>query len=855
MAENLTPLMAQYQQIKSRHPEEILMFRLGDFYEMFNEDAHTAHRVLGITLTARFTGEKKVPMAGVPYHSAQSYIGRLLKAGHRVALCEQMEDPEDADGRIVDRQVVRIITPGTLLEELSLNERRNNYLAAVDSGALAWADLSTGSFMIEDLSSPQHMTDEITRLAPSECLVPADAAEALRGRVQELVASVASPPDWPPEETARRELCGHLGVADLAGFGVDSTRALGCAAALLRYLKETQKGPLEHIRKIAVYSGDRRMVLDRHSQRALELVESATERRVEGSLLWILDRCETSMGSRVLRDWILAPLRAVDEIVGRLEAIEELSKQDRALWPHVRAVGDLERLGARLGSGRATPRDLAGLRDSIGSLPELRSSFSPAGKLLQEIRGRISEHSDLRAFLQRAIVEAPPHAVGEGGIIRKGFDAELDKLTELRENARGVLNRLAEREVQRTGIGSLKVGFNSVFGYYIEITHAHSEKVPADYVRKQTLKNAERYITAELKDLETQILNAEESSRKLERRLFEQVRARAAEEIAALQETARAVAELDALGSMARVAAELGWIRPEVDDSRALEIEGGRHPVLERILAGKLVANDTRLDGEGSRILLITGPNMAGKSTYLRQSALIALLAQIGSFVPARRARIGRIDRIFTRVGASDEIARGVSTFMQEMVETANILHHATDRSLVVLDELGRGTSTYDGVSIAWAVCEHLHQKTRARTLFATHYHELVELSRTLTGVRNLHAAVQEWKGKIVFLYRIVEGATNRSYGIHVAQLAGLPKEAIERAGLILRQLEEVTSAAGANSMLQLSLFTARESAPPPLHPILQELKCLDPDTLSPLEALQKLAEWSRALQHPTSGA
>jgi DNA mismatch repair protein MutS len=841
MSENLTPLMAQYHAVKKNHPQEILLFRLGDFYEMFYEDAKTAHRVLGITLTAR----NQVPMAGVPFHSAPNYISRLLKAGFRVAICEQLESPDEADGKIVERDVVRIITPGTLLEEVALDERRHNFLAATNGSGLAWIDLSTGSFFVEDIGSPQQLFDELSRLAPAECLIPAESGV----QVHEMISGMVTP--YAPWAFDASTVCSHFGVRELTGFGIESKSGAACAGALLSYLKETQKGPLEHIRRIEKFTADRRMTLDRHTQHALELVETVRDRTVEGSLLHVLDKTETSMGSRMLRDWILAPLKSVEEIVARQDAVQELLSRA----PQLKSIGDLERLVARLGSGRGTPRDLAGLRDALAPLPELKTSFRPKSTLLAELRESISTHDELRALLLRALTDAPPHTLADGGVIRKGFDKELDQLTELRDNARGILNQLAEREIKRTGIHSLKVGFNSVFGYYIEITNVHAEKVPADYVRKQTLKNAERYITAELKDLETQILNAEESSKKVEKRLFEQVRQQACREISNLQCTARALASLDALIALATSAAQFSYTRPVVDASRVLEIEGGRHPVLERILQGKIVANDTKLDGDKALIDLITGPNMAGKSTYLRQTALIALMAQIGSFVPAARARVGLVDRIFTRVGASDEIARGVSTFMQEMIETANILHNATDKSLVILDELGRGTSTFDGVSIAWAVCEHLHQKTRARTLFATHYHELVALTETLPGVKNLHAAVQEWKQQIVFLYKIVDGATNRSYGIHVAQLAGIPKEVVQRANLILTQLEEMTASTRATSTLQLNLFTAKPPEPPALHPILQELKCLDPNTLTPLEALQKIAEWIRALKNPGAGA
>lgn len=846
--------MAQYLSIKKRYPGTILLFRLGDFYEMFYEDAKVASQVLGIALTGRFAGENRVPMAGIPVQRAQTYIARLLEAGHRLAVCEQLEDPAQAQGRIVERGVVRVITPGTLVEEIPLDERRNNHLASLSwdghRGALGWCDLSTGSFQVEAIPDRYRLFDELTRIAPAELLAPEDLNPALRNEVSRGIAGAVTLRPAESYHPARAALAirKHFETESIEPLGLASPHEVAAAGALLEYLQETQKAPVQHIQRIETYSHDGRMIVDRAAQFALELVESNRDRKVDGTLLSVLDHAATSMGSRKVREWILAPLTDVAKIRQRLDAVQTLLPETN-LGPLLRQVGDLERLIARLGSGRASPRDLAALRESLRPLPGIREAIPAGSSLLDELRRKIDPHEPLRALIERAIVDTPPHTLTDGGVIRRGYDPELDRLVGLRDNSQETLRAIERREAERTGIPSLKVAYNSVFGYYIEITNAHAAKVPPDYVRKQTLKNAERYITAELKDLETQILNAEEAARSMERRLFEDLRRQAAGWIAGLQATARALATLDALLSLAEAARKFGYVRPEVDDSRTIEIQEGRHPVLERTLPDAFVPNDLRLDPE-RRFALITGPNMAGKSTFLRQTAILALMAQMGSFVPARRARIGVCDRIFTRVGASDEIARGVSTFMQEMIETASILRQATDRSLVILDELGRGTSTYDGMSIAWAVCEQLHNAVRARTLFATHYHELVRLAETLPGLRNFHAAVREWKGDVVFLHRIVEGPSNRSYGIHVARLAGLPKEVVDRARRVLEKLEEAAGGFRPQDAVQLSLFASPEaSAPPPPHPILQELQTLDTNRLTPLQALEKIDQWIRAMK------
>ncbi len=841
-----TPLMEQYAAIKRQHPGEILLFRLGDFYEMFYEDAKTASGLLGIVLTSRAKGEDRVPMCGIPYHSSQTYIGRLLKAGKRVAVCEQTQTPEEAEG-LVDRAVVRVITPGTLIEESILDEKRNNYLAAfTPDGGLAWVDTSTGRFLLEDVA-PGHLLDEIARLAPAETLVASEKdverAKVASGGIVTLWHEWAFEPG-----ASRRDLAAHFGVANLAGFGCDELGAsVGAAGAILAYLKETQRGPLKHIVRLEKHIAAGRLFLDRQTQSSLELTETQRAGERAGSLLWVLDRTQTAMGARLMREWVTSPLADLDAIRARQDQVAALVA-DRSrrgdVQTALKPIGDVERMLARVGAGRAHPRDLVGLRTSLAALPGLSRASGQS----------FEEHGTLRARLESAIVDEPPHLMTDGGMIRGGFDAELDKLRSIAHDGKAWLAAFEKSEVERTGIASLKVGFHRVFGYFIEVTNVHRERIPPDYVRKQTLKDAERFITPELKDYETQVLHADERSRKLEQEIFKRVRDLVANEIAPLQQTARAIAELDGIVSLAQVAEEHDYVRPVVDDSKLIEVRDGRHPVLEKLIREKFVPNDLVV-GNGQRVLLITGPNMAGKSTYIRQAALLALMAQMGSFVPAKSARVGCVDRIFTRVGASDELTRNASTFMIEMNETANILNHATDRSLVILDEIGRGTSTYDGMSIAWAVTEHLHDRVGARTLFATHYHELTELGRVLPGVKNLHVDVKEWGESVIFLHRIVDGPTDKSYGIHVARLAGIPREVVERAKTILAGLEALTlddkdrprmaKKPRPGDMEQLSLFAdmLKARSEPKVNALVAELAKLDPNRMTPLEALAKLLE------------
>jgi DNA mismatch repair protein MutS len=851
--------MEQYNRIKGRHPDDVLLFRLGDFYEMFHEDARTASRVLGIVLTSRSKGESKIPMAGIPYHSAQSYINRLLKAGHRVAICEQLEDAEEAEG-LVERGVVRVITPGTLVEESILEEKKNNYLAAaVTDGAktgLAWADVSTGEFRLEDLPA-EHLADELVRLSPSETLLPAAAAESQGPRVQAASGGIVTPfHDWTfDRDNARRALLEQFRVKTLAGYGCeDLGPAVSAAGALVAYLRETQKGPLQQLTRLERHTGEGRVFLDRQTQASLELTETLRGADRKGTLLWTLDRTRTPMGARLLREWVTSPLSRADEINARLDAVTELFQDDarrKELQDLLKDIFDLERALARVGAGRANARDLVGLRASLQPLPAV-AKLRYASKALAGLK--VGTHAALASLLGKALADDPPPLLTEGGLIRKGWHEELDRLRSMTTDGRSWLAEFEAAEAKRTGIPSLKVGYNRVFGYYIEITNVHQSKVPAGYVRKQSLKNAERYITPELKDHETTVLNAQERSKELEAELFRELRSKVAEEIPELQRTARALARLDALASLAQAARENRYVRPEVDDSAVLDVRESRHPVVEALLEEKFVPNDVVVGGERP-VLLITGPNMAGKSTYIRQAALVVLMAQMGSYVPAASARIGVADRVFTRVGASDDLAKGASTFMVEMSETANILNHATARSLIILDEIGRGTSTFDGVSIAWAVTEFLHDKLKARTLFATHYHELTELGRVLKGVRNLHVQVKEWGDGIVFVHRIVEGPTDKSYGIHVARIAGIPKPVVERSKVILAGLEALTldqhdrpkmaaSKPRPGELHQLALFAPKAPEPAP-DPLRDELAKIDADRLTPIDALKKLSDLS----------
>jgi DNA mismatch repair protein MutS len=845
--------MQQYREIKARHQNAILFFRMGDFYEMFFDDAELGARVLGITLTSRGDG---VPLAGVPVKAAAEYLRQLVAAGHRVAICEQVEDPKLARG-IVRRAVVETVTPGALLQDGWVAGGRNNWLVALaeERGAvgLAAADLSTGEFSLETLDAST-LGEALARLAPAEVVVPAGLD----------VARAAALPDdalrtererWEFDASlAREELGRRFALASLDGLGLEpgDDAAVGAAGALLRYLTELQPSGLSHLARPAVRRSGAHLWLDEMTRRNLELVEPLRAGARGTTLLETLDATVTPMGARLLRQWVLSPLCDSAEIDRRLDAVDVLVRDSRArdrIREALDGVRDLERLGGRAAAGRATPRELGALRDSFHRLPDvLEGLTSLAGRVGSEHLASLERDfdllGDLAARLDAGIEDRLPATVADGGVIRAGFDDELDELRTLRDGGRQYIATLQQRERERTGIPSLKVGFNKVFGYFLEVTHAHAARVPPDYERRQTLAGAERYVTPELKEYEAKVLGAEERMAAREAALFEALRNEVGRAVARVQRAASVLAKLDVWAALADRAVACGYVRPIVSDEFGLRLRASRHPVIERLMAREsFIPNDAHFDA-AERVLLVTGPNMAGKSTILRQIGLCVVLAQIGSFVPADAAEIGVVDRLFTRVGASDNLARGQSTFMVEMSETSAILHNATARSLVLLDEIGRGTSTYDGVAIAWAVTEYLHDTVGCKTMFATHYHELMQLPERLAHARNHNVAVRESEGSVVFLHRLEPGGTDRSYGIHVAQLAGLPAAVVRRARAVLGTLEgEHRVVSGPPPVPadpeQLDLL-GLAAAP---HPLLERLRELDLDSLTPIEALVRLSE------------
>ncbi len=857
-----TPLMQQYREIKARYPQTILFFRMGDFYEMFEDDARLAARELGLTLTSRNNGgAAEVPLAGVPVKAGTEYLRRLIAKGHRVAICEQVEDPKLAKG-LVRREVVETITPGTVLAEDWLERKRNNFLVALDprgpAPGLAALDLSTGELALETVSI-EDLASALARYEAPEVVLPAGCELTLSPGRGACTVTEREAWEFDPE-LAREDLARTFRLASLDGLGVEpgDRAAVGAAGALLRYARELKPGGLPHLARPRVVRRGAVLPLDDMTRRNLELVESLRpDGGVTGTtVLEVLDRTMTSMGARLLRRWLLAPLVDPGAINARLDAVEVLVRDPRGrdrVREALDGVRDLERLAGRAALGRATPRELGALRDSIARLPDVRSALDGL-----EARGRAAaleqaaEHFDLLADLgeelARALVERPPAQAADGDAIRPGYDRELDELKDARDGGKQYIASLQARERERTAIPSLKVGFNKVFGYYIEVTNPHKDRVPPDYERRQTLSGAERFVTPELKQYEAKVLGAEERIAVREAELVDALRTRVADAVARVQTTAGIVAELDVWSGLADLAHRDAYVRPEVTAGFTIELEASRHPVVERMMAREaFIPNDVRLD-EGGRVILLTGPNMAGKSTLLRQVGLCVLLAQVGSFVPARRAVIGVVDRLFTRVGASDNLVRGQSTFMVEMSETSAILHGATARSLVLLDEIGRGTSTYDGVAIAWAVTEHLHNVVGCKTIFATHYHELTQLTEELAHARNFNVAVREAGDEIVFLHRLEPGGADRSYGIHVGQLAGLPGAVVGRAWEVLKLLEAGHHVARqppppAPDAQQLALFA------PGTHPLVAELDRLDVNALSPLDALNRLAAWKKRLE------
>ena len=864
-------MLRQYAGIKGEYPDAILFFRMGDFYEMFFDDAQAASRVLGITLTTRgtYNGEK-VPMCGIPHHASKSYVGRLVNNGWKVAICEQTGDPKLSKG-IVKREVVRVVTPGSIVDEGDLDDKSNLYMAAISGGracnaspgeadgdegyGLAHVDLSTGEFRVTEVKSWDEVLDELGRIGPAELLIPEN--EYLSGRkdLSFYRPETISRDSFDPGR-AEGLLKEQLGVRSLTGFGCQDMRhGIIAAGALVHYLRDTQKGFPAHIKEIVSYRIGDFMFLDETTCAHLELLKTMRRQSVKGSLFQILDHTVTSMGSRLLKKWIAYPLIDLDKIRKRLAAVacfKDDSMFREELREELKDIFDLERLNGRIALGRANARDLLALKSSIYRLPSIKNRLSSStSMLLSEISSQLDTLSDVADLVEHAIHDEPPVSVKEGGIIKEGYDDDLDRLISLSRDGKSWIAEFAASEQERTGISSLKVGFNRVFGYYIEISKANMHLVPPDYIRKQTLVNGERYITEALKGMEEQVLSAEEKRVKLEFEIFEQIRKKVALENQRIKETAELIAQIDVIAGLAETAEMNDYICPEVNDGSGIEIVDGRHPVIEQTVKDEdFVPNDIRLDSMDQQMLIITGPNMAGKSTVLRQSALTVLMAQMGSFVAASKAVLGIVDRIFTRVGASDDLARGQSTFMVEMNETANILRHATPKSLVILDEIGRGTSTYDGLSIAWAVAEALHDRDGkgARTLFATHYHELTDLVATKKRVKNFNIAVREWNDKIIFLRKLVPGGTSRSYGIQVAQIAGLPEGVIVRAKEILENLEgteldkegmprlaHTSSDEGEKDAIQLNLFGFQDPR------LTQWISELDISALTPLEALVEL--------------
>ncbi len=893
--------MRQYHQLKSQHPDAILLFRVGDFYEMFGDDAILGSKLLKLTLTKKHVGKNQtVPLAGVPHHAVNSYLARLIKQGCKVAICEQMEDPKFAKG-VVKRQIIRVITPGTILDGSLLDEKVNNYLIAINASipetpksgiklGLAVVDLSTGEFLVTELTDTPDflkLATELERIAPRECLIPESVAQ------QSPIAMVCKQQSgmtiYPYQDyqfaydSAYPKLIAHFQTSSLKGFGCETMHlAVGAAGAIIEYLKDTQKTELTHLNSLRVYTTEDYLILDAATIHNLELFQTQREKAKSGSLLGALDETITAMGGRKLRNWISQPLLNLDKLIDRQQGVNYFYQN-----PNLRAklrelfdnIYDLERLLGKIGCGIANARDVLALKKSLDIIPDIKSAIPLRGNdvipaeagIQSEIINPVAQSPsiisqlalddipELRDLIGKAIVDDPPLSVKEGGLIKDGYHAPLDELRQINRSGKDWIVKLEAQEKERTGIKSLKVRFNNVFGYYIEVTKPNLSLVPPDYQRKQTTATGERFTTPELKDWESKILGAEEKMMEMEYQLFTELRNKVIQYTKPIQQTADAIGLLDVITTFAEIAIRYDYNLPALTEEPIIDIKDGRHPVIERFLSEQqFVPNDTYTDTTENRLLLITGPNMAGKSTYIRQVALIALMGQIGSFVPAKSAKLGLVDRIFTRVGAADNLLRGESTFMVEMNETANILHNATSRSLLVLDEIGRGTSTFDGLSIAWAVAEFIHDNLQSRTLFATHYHELTQLATVLPGIKNYNVAVREWQDKVIFLHKIVSGPCDKSYGIAVARLAGLPISVITRAKEVLIDLEKYSQTAK-NELASThpELGKVRLDAPSVqlsffdfvTHPVMDELKSIDLSNLTPLQALQKLQELQEKLK------
>ena len=861
----LSPMMQEYCKTKEEYKDCILFYRLGDFYEMFFDDALLVSKELELTLTGKDCGlEERAPMCGIPFHAADTYINRLIERGHKVAICEQVEDPKKAKG-LVKRAVIRVVTPGTTLDATSLDESKNNYLMSIvsiaDRFGCAIADITTGDCFLTEVPNSQKLVDEINKFSPAEIIcndsffMSGVDTDDLKERLGICIFSLDA---WYfDDDTCRKELREHFHVTNLEGLGIsDYDSGIIAAGALFLYLKETQKTALSQMTTIRPYAAERYMLIDSSSRRNLELVETLREKQKRGSLLWVLDKTKTAMGARTLRSFVEQPLIDAEEINRRLEALEELNEKPMLrdeIREYLNPVYDLERLVSRISFKSANPRDMVAFASSLEMIPYIKQVLKDfQAPILKEIYEDMDSLEDITDLIKHAIVDEPPLAQKDGGIIREGFNEDVDKFRSARTDGKKWLTELETKERERTGIKSLKIKYNRVFGYALEVTNTFKELVPENYIRKQTLANAERYITEELKNLENMILGAEDKLYALEYELFSNVRDKVGQEVIRIQRTAKAIAGLDVFASLALVAERNHYVRPKVNEGGIIDIKGGRHPVVEQMIDNDMfIANDTYLDNTKKRISIITGPNMAGKSTYMRQTALIVLMAQIGSFVPADKAVVGIVDRIFTRVGASDDLASGQSTFMVEMTEVANILRNATAKSLLILDEIGRGTSTFDGLAIAWAVIEHISNTKLcgAKTLFATHYHELTELEGKLSGVTNYCIAVKEKGDDIVFLRKIVKGGADKSYGIQVAKLAGVPDSVINRAKELVEELSDADITAAVKDlaspkkkpkvemdMAQMSLFDTVQD-----NDIIEELKGIDIGNLTPMEALNTL--------------
>jgi len=872
----LSPLMEQYYQNKKLYPDALLLFRVGDFYETFADDAVIVARDLNITLTSRQKDDQgeKIPLAGVPYHSLDVYLARLIRAGHKVAICDQVEDPKLARG-LVKRAITRVVTPGTIIEPSMLDESSNNFLAAIVKGdenvGLAFVDVSTGEFLTTEVPH-NRLYSELARFRPAECLsafslhwegTSLQILEEACFSAKRAEATLADRygPDW--KERLRLE------GRDL------SQRACG---AVLSYLNASRFDLLGHLKDVQIYAGSDYMVLDEVTVRNLEITRNIRDRSRRGTLLEFLDQTGTAMGARTLARWLQMPLQSEQAIARRLDAVEELASKSllhRSLAEELKGTSDLERLLSRISCKSASPKELSVLKRTLEMLPRcqeilMNDQSSAQSSYLQDLSARLSPLDDIVSLIERSIMEDPPVHVRDGGVIREGYDPEIDQLRELLRDGRGWISRLEGSEKERTGIKSLKIAFNNVFGYYIEVSRANLHLVPQDYIRKQTLANGERFVTPELKDMESRVLSAQERSVSLEQELFYQVRDLVARKAGAIQERASALAELDVLISLATSAKENNMIRPEFNQEGRISIRSSRHPVLDKAMRGAFVPNDVLLDTDRNRLIILTGPNMAGKSTFLRQIALTAIMAQTGSFVPAAYASLSLVDRVFTRVGAYDDLSAGQSTFMVEMTEIAHILTSATRKSLVLLDEVGRGTSTFDGLSLAWAISEYLHESIKCKSVFATHYHQLTDLESILSGVRNYSIAVKEDRGAITFLRTVVPGATDKSYGVHVARLAGVPRTVTKRADQILREIEKealMQPGSGGRSQRRSSRYTqliffdgnedgntAAEAESEKKDPILEEIESLDLDMMTPREALDRLAQYQRMQREREEG-